>query len=674
MAAGLTPKRRIDSENKVAKIYGVVADYDAPVDWGNVDDIIAAKCGKCMPTWRTKTNSGYIRLVFEFEEVASIDHSLYKPFMAELKKSIGFHKIFAGYDTKSENPSQYFELGEDWVGVRGKVPPAVVQTALFKAAKSSPPQSVDTSIPIERVAEELEERFPNRWVGEFEVGARGPLFWIDDGIDREGCQVFEDGMVVYSDRDNGWKTWRDIFGPAFVKDFEQQKMGNLLDEYWFNGRQFFKLLHGSAQPIPRDQLVLELRQRGFKARSKKGENLSEVESAILVISNENRINEIAPVVFQRDQRVVDYNGTRILNSSNISPVEPAEDGDIEKWPFLYNFFDQFFVDSTSVRTKYFFFAWHKRFYLAVLNNTLDQGQACILVGPAKRGKTLLSNKIIAESVGGFADASDYLSGGTKFNKDLGRAASWVIDDTVSAASFQDQRKATELIKKGVANPRIEFMAKYADAISLPWAGRIIVSLNDDANSMSVIPTLDSSNRDKLMAFRVSQKSFDFPEKKVLEDTISKELPHYCKWLEEWKPPAEVMDDDRFGVRSFIDGNIASAAYDNSSRSQVAELVDFFSKACREQNDTLTQWRGTITEFQVAIHAYNNGRSLGASNRLEFVRNGLSHLEDAGKANDEIRPIKSIGRGSGKVWIIDVSQEFDIDPDKFTESLEAAETL
>ena len=218
------------------------------------------------------------------------------------------------------------------------------------------------------------------------------------------------------------------------------------------------------------------------------------------------------------------------------------------------------------------------------------------------------------------------------------------------------------------------MAKYADAISLPWAGRIIVSLNDDANSMSVIPTLDSSNRDKLMAFRVSQKSFDFPEKKVLEDTISKELPHYCKWLEEWKPPAEVMDDDRFGVRSFIDGNIASAAYDNSSRSQVAELVDFFAKACREQNDSVTQWRGTITEFQVAIHAYNHGRSLGASNKLEFVRNGLSHLEDAGKSNDEIRPIKSIGRGSGKVWIIDVSQEFDIDPDKFTESLEAAETL
>ena len=660
LAEGSVSRARIEGENKVDKIHGVAADYDSPVDWANVDDIIAAKCVKCMPTWRSRTNSGYIRVTFEFEEGISIDHSLYKPFLSELKKSIGFHKIFAGYDNKSETPSQYFEIGEDWVNLGGKVPTEIVQTALFKAAKQNPPQSKDTSIPIEKIAEEVEKRFPNRWVGEFEVGSRGPLFWLDDGIDREGCQVFEDGMIVYSDRDNGWKTWRDIFGPEFVKDYEQQKMGDLLDEYWFNGKQFYKLLHEAAQPIPRDQLILELRQRGFRVSVKKGETLSEVENAILVISNQNRINEIAPVVFRRDERVVEFNGSRILNSSNIKPIEPLGEGDPKNWPFLHSFFDQFFEDSTPIRSKYYFFAWFQRFYLAVLNNQEDQGQACILVGPAKRGKTLLSNKIISAAVGGYADASDYLSGGSKFNKELGRAAAWVIDDTVSAASFQDQRKATELIKRGVANPRISFMAKHVDAITIPWSGRIIVSLNDDANSMSVIPTMDSSNRDKLMAFKVCKKYFQFPVKKVLEKTIEEEMPHFLKWLSEWKPPAEVLDDDRFGVKSFIDTSIAYAAYDNSSRSQVAELVDFFAKACREQNDKIDEWRGTVTQFQVAIHTYNNGRSLGASNRLDFVRNGLSHLEDAGKANKDIRPIKSIGKGSGKVWIIDVTSPYDID--------------
>lgn len=662
---GLTPTSRIEGENKIAKIYGLVLDFDAPPDWNNIDDIIKAKCEKALPTWRSRTQSGYIRLVMEFEEPLSIHHSLVASFFKQLKGVLQFNKILAGYDSKSEQPSQYFELGSDWVNMGGFISSKIVQTALFKAAKEKPPESKDTSIPIEVISKEVQERFPDRWIGDFEVGSRGPLFWIDDGIDREGCQVFEDGMIVYSDRDKGWMTWRDIFGPAFVKDFEEQKMGNLLDEYWFNGKQFFKQLDGTAKTIPRDQLVLELRQRGFKNKPKKGEFVSEVDSAIILVSNQNRIDEIAPVVFRRNKRIVPFNGMQILNSATVEPIQPAEDGDILEWPFLNKFFDQFFVDSKNTRTKYYFFAWLQRFYKAFLNNREDQGQACILVGPAKRGKTLMSNKIIAALVGGFADASDYLSGGTKFNKDLGRAACWVIDDTVSAASFQDQRKATELIKRGVANPKIQFMAKYADAVTLPWAGRIILSLNDDPNSMSVLPTMDSSNKDKIMAFKVAPEPFKFPPKRELEATIDAELPAFAKFLIDWKPPEEVLDDDRFGVKSFIDRSISYAAYDNSSRSQVAELIDYFAKACREQNIEMKQWRGTITEFQVALHTYNNGRALGASNKLEFVRNGLSHLEDVGKSDTSVRPIQSIGKGSGKVWIINVTQPYDIDADDTT---------
>lgn len=663
---GINPNARIEGENKICKIHSIPADFDAPPDWPNVKDLITAKCPKALPAWYCRTYSGYIRLFFELEETLSIHHTLVTPFFKYLKQALQYHKIFAGYDKKSESPSQLMEIGTEWVNMGGKIPSSVAQTALFKAAQEKPPESKDTSIPIEIISEEVEKKFPNRWIGDFEVGSRGPLFWIDDGIDREGCQVFEDGMVVYSDRDLAWKTWRDIFGPDFVKDFEEQKMGDLLDEYWFNGRQFFKQLDGTAKPIPRDQLVLELRQRGFKGgRPKKGENISEVEAAIVLISNTNRIDEIAPVVFRRNERIVSYNGLQILNSATVCPIEPAMDGDINNWPFLNRFFDQFFEDSTSIRSKYYFLGWLQRYYRAFYQNKEAQGQACILVGPAKRGKTLLSNKIIAALVGGFADASDYLSGGTKFNKDLGRAACWVIDDTVSAASFQDQRKATELIKRGVANPRIEFMAKYSDAVTLPWAGRIIVSLNDDPNSMSVLPTMDSSNKDKLMAFRVCQEPFAFPDKEELESTIAKELPHFAKWLMDWKPPVEILDDDRFGIKSFIDRSISYAAFDNSSRSQVSELVDFFSKACRQQNEKMASWRGTILELQVALHSYNGGRPLGASNKIDFIRNGLSHLEDVGRTSKTTRPIKSVGKGSGKIWIIDVTEPFDIDYEEVT---------
>jgi hypothetical protein len=266
-------------------------------------------------------------------------------------------------------------------------------------------------------------------------------------------------------------------------------------------------------------------------------------------------------------------------------------------------------------------------------------------------------------VGGFADASDYISGQTKFNKDLGRVAAWVIDDTTSAASFQDQRKATELLKRSVANPRVEYQAKYADALSVPWTGRVILSLNMDANSLSVIPSLDSSNRDKLIALRVRDDArSDFPDNQILEQMIADELPHFARFLIDFIVPSGVRDVGRFGVQSFIDPSIADAAYDNSHRSAIAELVEFFTKRCRDLNENMQIWRGTLTEFQVALHDFNNGRSVGMSSNLEFVRRGMSTLEEASKVNSRIRPIRSSGHGGGKIWQINLQEQYDMTTD------------
>ena len=421
--------------------------------------------------------------------------------------------------------------------------------------------------------------------------------------------------------------------------------------------------NGSTQQIPKDQLCLELRQAGFSPRPRRGQPLSELESALLTIAQRNRIDEVAPVVFS-DQRVVEYNSHRILNNANIYPVQPAENGDPANWPFLDKWLSQLFANG-KIETKFYFYAWMRRFYMAVLDKKFAQGQALLLVGKTNKGKSLLSNRVISALVGGFADASDYLSGQTNFNKDLARVAAWVIDDTTSAASFQDQRRATELIKRSVANPRIEYHAKYVDAVSVPWTGRVIMSLNMDANSLSVIPALDSSNKDKLMALRISEKATSkFPPNSEVEEIISRELPHFAKWLIDWEVPKEIKGASRFGVASYIDKTIESAAYDNSSRSTVAELVEFFVKRAREYF-TNPIWRGTLTEFQGSILEFNGGRNIGVSGSMEFVRRGFLTLEETAKYNKNARPIKSIGFGGGKIWEIDLDEKYDIDKEPVT---------
>lgn len=662
MAEGDNPNARISEDNPVNKLHGFVADFDAPVDWAKVDDILKVRCdGGHMPTWRTRTQSGYIRLVWEFESPLPIAPALAESFLKRLSDSLKASMLLAGFDRTSLKPSQYFELGTDWTMIGDRIPTAFVRTILLKAANDTPVKTSDTNIPIDEIASAVDKRFPNRWKGEFTVGSRGPLFWIDDGIDRDGCQVREDGMVCYSDRaGKGFVSWAEIFGKKFITKFEEKKLSCLLDQYWFNGKSYYKLLNGGPVAIPKEQLILELRKAGFSPKLNKNQTVSEVEQAILTISNDCRVEEVAPVVFSKD-RVVTYGSRKILNNCRTTPVQPDDDGDPAKWPWIHQFLMPFFAqDSDGNETLPYFLAWFQRLYEAVLNHRTAQGQLLIILGPTGHGKTLLTNKIVGASVGGFSDASDYLSGKTSFNRDLCGSAAWVIDDQTAAATYADQRKFVELTKRCVANPRLEYHAKYADAIPLPWSGRVMMSLNLDANSLAALPSLDSSNRDKIIALRInSGHKMKFGSNDFVENTIAAELPHFLRWLIDWKAPVEIKDSSRFGVKTYIDSFIEAAAYDNSSRSAIAEMVEFFAKKVREHTDR-PKWRGTLTEFTVVLHDCNGGRGVGNSGNLEFVRRGMTVLEEVSSHNPNVRPVRSRGHGGGKIWEIDLDAKYDID--------------
>jgi len=666
---------RINEDNPVNRIHGFTADYDAPVDWDNVNSIlkIRGEEGK-LPTWFSKTQSGYIRLVWEFSEPMPIAPEIAEHFLRRLAAELRASMLFGGYDRSSEKVTQTFELGTNWTKVSPPLDVMIPKTVLLKSANDAPIRTSDTNIPIDEIAAEVEKRFPNRWKKDFVVGARGPLFWIDDGIERDGCQIREDGVICYSDRaERGFMSWRDVLGKKFVEAYETAKVMNLVDQFWFNGKNYYKLLNGNPVAIPKEQLMLELRKMGFSPKAKKGQALSEVEGALLTISNESRVDEVAPVVFAKN-RVVSFNGRKILNSSKSAPIAAASTGDPAMWPWLHNFLMPFFVkDDEGRETLPYFLAWFKRLYLATIDHRLDQGQLLILLGPTGRGKTLLTNQVIGRAVGGFSDASDYLSGNTSFNRDLCGAAMWVVDDQVAASTYADQRKFVELTKRCVANPRLEYHAKYADAVTLPWSGRVAMSLNLDANSLAALPTLDSSNRDKVLALRLNSKhKVTFLSNEQTEATIVEELPFFLKWLMDYDPPEHVVATNRFGVKTYIDPFIEAAAYDNSSRSEIAELVEFFARKYREGAESCGGpvpkfWRGTLTEFQVMLHELNGGRNVGSSSNLGFVRRGMTVLEEVGLNNSKIRPVRSRGEGGGKLWEINVSSSYDIDKGDFDET-------
>jgi hypothetical protein len=273
----------------------------------------------------------------------------------------------------------------------------------------------------------------------------------------------------------------------------------------------------------------------------------------------------------------------------------------------------------------------------------------------------LGEKVVGGSVGGFADASTYLVGATHFTKELAGSALWLIDDAIAAATYTDQRRFVELSKRAVANPRMEYQAKYADSISIPWTGRVMMSLNIDPNSLAALPSLDSSNRDKVMALRVNDGyKHKFGTNEEVEEVIENELPYFLHYLiNQFKAPDSIRDVSRFGVKSYIDPAIEAAAFDNSNRSTVGELVDFFAKRVRESYPDVPTWHGTLTQFQALLQEVNGGRNIGSSGDLESVRRGMLVLEETCKHNKNVRPVKSVGHGGGKTWMINLSDSYDL---------------
>lgn len=618
LVEGLTPSARVTSDNPPHLIHGIVGDYDATIDVANMADVAQVVRDHVpklvpVPSWVSATYSGNARVVWLFEHPIQVDDPVFiERVLKELSKRLAVSKLLAGFDKTSLNLTQYFAAGSQWTPVPdgAPIPKGFVRSVLFDVAKNTRVGSGRVTIPIEVVAEEVDRRFPGRWVGDFVVGARGPLFWIDDGIAREGAQVGDFGMICYSDRAGGtFVSWSDIFGPQFVRDFEERRIEDVADNWAFDGARFWAFDEDRGwQDYDRDMTRLLLSQAGFSRKLAKGKELSEVDEVVSHIARIQRVSGAAPMVFHRPG-IVDYNGTRFLNTSRRTVIRPFDDpemGDPERWPWLREYLSGLFADGGESKFKPLdhFLAWLQRFYVGALNLDLEPGHAIVIAGPPSRGKTLLSRRFIGMTLfGGFGDAGRYLAGGTSFNRALCEHAVWSIDDGTSSATAAEHRRFSEALKRQIANPDVQYEAKFRDDTTIPWMGRVIITCNEDAESLSILPHLDHSILDKLMLFKLTPFSREVARlfSQRPNERMAEEARFFLTWLVNWEPPEGLLDpsNPRYGVRPYHSSELVSHAGEIDPAARVAEILCLWARSCI--NARVTEWRGSVTQLMVELN-------------------------------------------------------------------------
>lgn len=181
----------------------------------------------------------------------------------------------------------------------------------------------------------------------------------------------------------------------------------------------------------------------------------------------------------------------------------------------------------------------------------NPGQALVVAGPASTGKTFLAKKIIARLAGGFANGVDYFINGGRFTDDIVCSPMLLIDDAISDMKGRDRDKMTNLVKQVVATGSMRSEAKFQSALSsLPWPGRVGIFCNSDAQSLSVLPSLEASTKDKFMMLMTGKACYPFSQDySVQEAWVLDELPWFALFLMGYHVPERFVHR-RYGVKAW----------------------------------------------------------------------------------------------------------------------------
>ncbi len=624
---GLNPSARPNLlENPPHILHGFVADYDGDgIELPKLVDRCQKLVDRVRPTWVSETYSHKARVIWEFDTPIQLsgDQKTDEKLMKAIAKELQVEKLAPGLDPASFTTTTFWEVGRNWWPIGGKTKRdtlLAVWLNLVDKLKFKASDNGESIIPLDVVKEGLEKQFPefsSRWSGSFEVGQRGPLFWINDGIDRVGCVVTDGGMRSFSTRAaKGFMSWQDLLGHEFVKAYHQKRLGEAAGDAYFEiGSGSYCLQNPKGWSFwGKDDMTMRLKVAGISHRMKPGTTCTEAEQVLVMIQENRPVDSSAPFMFNTNP-VVSFNSRTFLNTAFSSRVlKPTGEADLDNCPWLFEFFNNVFDDQefNGCRPLDYFLAWLQRFWRGGLTGKPVLGQMVVLSGKTSRGKSFMGTTMLRKIMGGAVDAANYLLEGRGFNKELGAAPVWNVDDAKSTANFNDHKRFSEMLKKHVATPDLSFQPKFVDAVTIPWYGRIFITCNDDSDSLSILPTLDISILDKIMLFKChSEWSANFGTLAENDAMLDRELPHFLAWLDQWEPPQGVIDhkNKRYGIHSYHHPLLVEAARDSSPDHRFVEILEAWREGMLTNLDAQADpiWSGTCTDL---IRSINQDQSLG----------------------------------------------------------------
>jgi len=599
---GLDPRLRVSDANPATMLHAFVADYDTSTVTTEQIVALKTKCpGEYLPNYGSLTFSQGARLVWLVEEPVLLPpKEMVAGFLRLVAKKMKLGRFFPGFELEAfVLPNKYYEVGTQWSHLSPVVlPAALVQQWAYEAGNDFAwKRMAGTPIPVDVVFQEVQARFPGRWEGPFDLGARGCRFWDPMAKNMTSAVVRETGMQCFSGS-TSFMPWGAIFGQAFVDKYRAEQTGAAVADIFYDGREYWRQQdEGHWRSYSKEDIKLFLKVRhGLSGSVGKKESCSELDRALHAIHESKHVEAALPFV-HFPPGLLWQRGHRFLNISTTSVIGPA-DRPASFWgdgfPWLADFLDGFFATRSQLNH---FCAWLRHFYRGAYRHEPRQGQAIFIAGDAGRGKSLLSTGILSTLMGGHSDASGYFLRETRFTSEILSAPIMVVDDTSPAVDQASHSRYSAMIKKITANMFHNYEKKFQSAAQLEWVGRVVVTCNMDPESIRLLPNVEISVLDKISLFRCSDRQIKFPDPADIRRILGDELPYLASWLLGTEMEPEVKGTARFGVRSFHDPLLYSSALQSGPSYSFLELLRPFLEAYRGTGDGVREyWEGNPTDL------------------------------------------------------------------------------
>lgn len=600
---GRSPTIRVHNEyNPPTHMCGIVLDYDAVPPADIAGAIIHNAPSDLRPMYYARTFSGHVRLYYFFEETVPVfTAEVAKRFLTKCVRVMKFKRLLPGFEQEALfDLTKYYELGQNWMPVPGgtAIPRNLLHAWLAEASRDSKWEQGDVAIPIESIRTACEQRWPDRWPNgwaTFDVGSRGPRFWDDSASDPTAVIVRENGCQYFSEG-GGFMSWAQILGVEFVQRWSEDRRGNAIRDIYFDGRQYWvQLPSGVWQPKVRNDIALYLRcEKGLSNRAGRNSAPSEVEYAIHAVQSTKHVSAAMPFLY-RPVGPTWFNGKQYLNISTVQPIQPA--AGMPDWgegfpmlgQLLYTMFDP--VDQID-----WFVAWLKHVYVGALTGELTRGLALFIAGPAGLGKSMVAKAVIGKLLGRFEDAGKFLVSGDQYNDKLFEAPLWTVNDEIVPTNPNQRSIFSQIIKKVVADDSFVYRPMYSSGGALPWVGRIIVTMNNDPESLRMLPETEINIMDKILLMKTKQPEVDYYPS---DAEIERELPHLGAFLRDWTIPDHCLppaNRRRFGIAPYHHPELVEAAASVSHTSSFEDLLQLWRTDYFENDRTNLYWEGTSTRL------------------------------------------------------------------------------